>query len=163
RSMRAGFCVSSCGSLHDCAIETAADGVAARFRITGALSGTVRQLRETPMVAKSRLVSACALVLLLCPGAPSDDKTPDANAQAASKVLAALGKAYNARDAKAIGALFTPGAEFIDGEDNAFEGRDAIVKEFAALFENRPKEKDKDSVELTAEDVREISPGVLTV
>jgi uncharacterized protein (TIGR02246 family) len=111
------------------------------------------------MVARSKFLCACALVLLICSVVPSADKAQNGNAEIVKKALAALSAAYNARDAKAIGELLTPGGEFIDGDGDVFEGREAIVKEFAALFENRPK----DAVELTAQDIREISPGILSV
>lgn len=111
------------------------------------------------MVARSRLFCACIFVLLTCSRAPSDDKTADANGGTAKKALAALSKAFNAHDAKTVGELFTPSGEFISGDDDVFQGREAITKEFAALFEN----KRKSSVELTADDVREISPGILTI
>src|SRR5262245_5678376 len=105
------------------------------------------------MIARSKLLCACVLVLLFCPGARGDDKASDKNAEVVEKALAALNAAFNAHDAKAIGELFTPGGEFISGDDDVFQGREAITKEFAALFENKPKSK----VELTAEDIREIS------
>ena len=111
------------------------------------------------MIARSKLVCACALVLFCYCAAPGDDKKPDPNTDAANKALAALSKAFNAHDAKAIGELFTPTGEFVSGDDDVFAGREAITKEFAALFEEKPK----NSVELAAEDVREISPGILTI
>lgn len=111
------------------------------------------------MTARSKVFCSGLLVLLCCSGAPSDDKVPDKSMDAAKKLLAALAKAYNASDAKAIGEQFTPGGEFVDGDDNVFQGREAIIREFAALFENNPK----GAVELAVDDVREISPGVLAV
>jgi uncharacterized protein (TIGR02246 family) len=99
------------------------------------------------------------LFLALCTGAPSDDKAPDKNSEPVGKVLASLATAYNARDAKAIAELFTPTGEFIDAEDNVFQGRDTIAREFAAVFEINPK----NDIKLTAEDIREISPGILSV
>jgi len=111
------------------------------------------------MLAKSKFICACILVVLLCSRAPSDDKASDKNSEVVKKALAALSAAFNAHDAKAIGELFTQSGEFISGDDDVFEGREAITKEFAALFENKQKNK----IELTAEDIREISPGILTV
>ena len=111
------------------------------------------------MVARSKLFCACVLVLMFCSGAPGDDKAQSANREVAKKALAALDAAFNAHDAKAIGELFTPTGEFVSGDDDVFEGREAITREFAALFESKPISK----VELTAEDIREISPGILTV
>ena len=112
------------------------------------------------MTTRRIILCSCLLVLALCSGAPSDDKAPDKNAEAVSKALAALAKAYNARDPKAIAELFTPKGEFIDADDNVFDSHEAIAGEFAALFEVNPK---KNSVEIAAEEIREISPGILSV
>src|SRR5579872_4996712 len=43
-----------------------------------------------------------------------EDAVSKKNAETVSKALASLAKAYNARDPKAIAALFTPKGEFID-------------------------------------------------
>lgn len=116
------------------------------------------------MRTKSTIVASCLLVLVFCSGAPSDDKRPgtqpDKNAESVGKALAAMEKAYNAHDPKAIAQLFTPRGEFIDADDNVFDSHEAIAGEFAALFEINPR---KSSVELAAEEIREISPGVLSV
>jgi uncharacterized protein (TIGR02246 family) len=111
------------------------------------------------MTFRRKILCSSLLLLGLCSGAPSDDKAPDKNAEPVKKVLASLVTAYNARDARAIAELFTPTGEFIDAEDNVFQGRDAISREFAALFEINPKNE----IKLTAEDIREISPGILSV
>jgi uncharacterized protein (TIGR02246 family) len=116
--------------------------------------------RSRIMVLKHKLLCSSLLVLLLCSGAPSADKPPpDKNAEAVAKALAALAKAYNARDPKAISQLFTPRGEFIDADSNVFDSREAIAGEFTALFEINPK----NSGELSAEEIREISPGILSV
>lgn len=47
--------------------------------------------------------------------------------------------AYNAHDAKAIAALFTPDGRIEDKDGNTSEGRDAIEKTFAAIFAQSPK------------------------
>lgn len=111
------------------------------------------------MTPKCRFLCASLLVLMFCSTAPSDDRQPDKNAEAAGKALAALARAYNARDPKAIGELFMPKGEFIDADENVFQGRDAIAREFAALFEINPR----DSVELAADEIREIGPDVLAI
>jgi uncharacterized protein (TIGR02246 family) len=99
-------------------------------------------------------------MLVFCSGAPSDDKQPDKNAETVAKALAALAKAYNARDPQAISELFTEHGEFIDADDNVFDSREAIAGEFKALFELNPG---KNSVELSFDEIREISPGILSV
>src|SRR5262245_31597733 len=145
------------------------------------------------MTTRSKVLSASLLVLAFCSGAPSDDKQavkqpakqpgtakqpdkqpaqtakqPDKkadpqagkNAETVTKALAALEKAMNARDPKAISEQFTPKGEFIDADDNVFDSHEAIAGEFKSLFENNPK---KSSVELTFDEIREISPGILSV
>src|SRR5215212_1788242 len=42
-------------------------------------------------------------------------------------------KAYNAADAKAVAALFTPDGQIEDKEGDITEGREAIAQTFAAL------------------------------
>ena len=82
------------------------------------------------------------------------------NAESVNKAFtAALAKAYNARDPQAIAELFTPKGEFVDADGNTFQGRDAIDREFTALFEINPENRG----EFAADDIREISPGVLAV
>src|SRR5260370_14674496 len=132
------------------------------------------------MTTRCKFLCASLLVLVFCSGAPSDDKQPgkqpdknaarqpdknadqqaDKNAEPITKALAAMAKPLNARDPKAIAELFTPKGEFIDADDNVFDSHEAIAGEFSALFEVNPK---KNSVELAAEEIREISPGILSV
>jgi uncharacterized protein (TIGR02246 family) len=50
-------------------------------------------------------------------------------------------KAYNAGDAKAIAALFTPDGEAWDKDGNEAEGREAIEKVFARIFKDTPEKK----------------------
>ncbi len=115
------------------------------------------------MTTRCKTLCSCLLVLLFCSGAPSDDrqpgKQPDKNAEFVNKAFKSLADAMNAREPRAIAERFTPGGEFIDAEQNVFQGRDAISREFAALFEINPKA----TIELAAEEIREISPGLLTV
>lgn len=120
-------------------------------------------IRSRIMTTRCKSLGATLLVLAFCSGAAGDDKqdkTMEKNAEAVGEVLAALAKGYNARNAKAIAELFTPTGEFIDAEDNVFDSHEAIAGEFAALFEMNPH---KNSLELAAEEIREISEGVLSV
>ena len=57
------------------------------------------------------------------------EREPDVRAIA--DLLASFVKAYNSKDAKALGALFTPEAEIEDGDGDITRGRDAIVTRFA--------------------------------
>lgn len=109
------------------------------------------------MVTKHRILGGCLVMALCCGGVPSQEKPGSPSADAVGKILSAVTAGYNARDSKAISELFTTTGEFIDGEGNVFQGRDAIAREFAALFEINPK----NAITLSADEVREISPGVL--
>lgn len=132
------------------------------------------------MTTRCKIQCASLLVLVFCSGSPGDDKQPgkqpqknaakqpdkpaenqlDKNAETVTKALAAMAKALNARDPKAIAELFTPKGEFIDADDNVFDSHEAIAGEFTALFEVNPK---KNSVQLSFDEIREISPGILSV
>lgn len=64
--------------------------------------------------------------------------------------VAQFAKAFNAGDAKAIAALFTPNGQILDKDGNATEGRDAIAEVFAAAAKANPKRK----IEVTVESIR---------
>ncbi len=66
------------------------------------------------------------------PAAASRELNPDV--QAIGDLLGRFIKAYNARDAKALGELFTPDAEIEDEDGEITRGRDAIVARFAKIF-----------------------------
>ena len=69
------------------------------------------------------------------PGVPAvASQEPNADAQAIGDLLGRFIKAYNARDAKALGELFTPNAEIEDEEGEVTRGRDAIVARFTKMF-----------------------------
>jgi uncharacterized protein (TIGR02246 family) len=55
--------------------------------------------------------------------------------QAVRAASAAFVTAYNARDARALGALFTQGAEIEDDDGTVTRGRDAIIERFTHRFE----------------------------
>ena len=58
----------------------------------------------------------------------------EADVRAITDLLASFVKAYNAKDAKAIGDLFTPDAEIEDEDGDVTRGRDAIVERFTGTF-----------------------------
>src|SRR5690242_85309 len=123
--------------------------------ISALLSGFARSY---VMATKCKMLAASLLVFLCGAAATGDDALPrDKNSEAVSNVLAALAKAYNAHDPKAIAEMFTPQGEFIDADANVFDSHEAIVGEFAALFEINPQ---KNSVEMAVEEIREISSGI---
>ena len=60
-----------------------------------------------------------------------------ADVRAITDLLASFVKAYNAKDAKALGDLFTPDAEIEDEDGEVTRGRDAIVGRFSGIFRRR--------------------------
>jgi uncharacterized protein (TIGR02246 family) len=70
---------------------------------------------------------------------PGADRSADEAAIRAN--IAQFVKAYNAGDAKAVAALFTPDAQTVDKEGNTSEGREAITQTFAELFGAMPKKQ----------------------
>lgn len=65
-------------------------------------------------------------------------------------------KAFNKADAKAIGAMWSPDAEYTDEDGVSFRGRDAIEKEYAAMFDANKGAK----IAVTVESVRLFGPDV---
>src|SRR4051812_11104110 len=64
--------------------------------------------------------------------ATSPEREPDV--RAITDLLASFVKAYNAKDARALGELFTPDAEIEDEDGEVRRGRDAIVERFTGTF-----------------------------
>jgi uncharacterized protein (TIGR02246 family) len=72
---------------------------------------------------------------------PPDKPQPAADDDAVRAIEASAEdfvRAYNAHDAKALAACFAERAQFIDEEGELVDGRDAIEKNFADLFEKEP-------------------------
>src|SRR5262245_30700812 len=63
--------------------------------------------------------------------AKSVDQSADEAAIRAN--IAEFVRAYNARDAKAVAALFLPEAQIIDEDGNTIQGREAIERQFAEI------------------------------
>ena len=59
---------------------------------------------------------------------------PSPDTQAIGDLVGRFIKAYNARDAKALGELFTPTAEIEDEDGEVTRGLDAIVARFTRIF-----------------------------
>ena len=59
----------------------------------------------------------------------------ESDVRAITDLLASFTKAYNEKDAKALGALFTPDAEIQDEDGEVTHGREAIIAHFAGTFE----------------------------
>lgn len=79
------------------------------------------------------------------PAKPVVDRSADEAAIRAN--VAAFLKAYNAGDAKAIAALFTPDGQIEDEDGNVNEGREAIAETFAKVFESTPGKRLEASIE----------------
>jgi uncharacterized protein (TIGR02246 family) len=58
----------------------------------------------------------------------------ESDVRAISDLLASFVKAYNEKDAQALGALFTPDAEIEDEDGEVTRRRDAIVSRFSGIF-----------------------------
>jgi uncharacterized protein (TIGR02246 family) len=65
-------------------------------------------------------------------------------------------KAYGEGDAKAIAALFTPDAEYVDETGTLFQGREAIEKSLVEYFAENPDCE----LEKTIDSIRFVSPGI---
>ena len=74
------------------------------------------------------------------PAAGSPAAGPTTGNEADEKAIRATAddfvKAFNAADAKAIGALWATDAEYTDESGQSFHGRAAIEKEYADLFKS---------------------------
>jgi uncharacterized protein (TIGR02246 family) len=70
--------------------------------------------------------------------------------QAIGELLDAFVKAYNAKDAKALGALFTQNAEIQDEDGEVIRGRDAIVARYADTL----RDSEGESLSMASESLR---------
>ena len=88
-------------------------------------------------------------------GRPEDSKhSEDEDAIREAGVLFA--KAYEAGDAKAVCALFTAEAEYVDEAGNVFDGREAIEASLVEFFAEHPNCR----LEMNTETIRFVGPGV---
>lgn len=95
----------------------------------------------------------------------SADATRAEDEKAIRAAGAAMRKAFNAGDAKAVAALFTPDADYVDDQGQEFQGRAAIEKEFALSFARKKGmtiEVTDDSLRFVSKDVA-IKKGVVRV
>ncbi len=70
---------------------------------------------------------------------PAADRSADEAAIRAN--IAQFVKAYNAGDAKALAALFTPDGQIVDKEGDESEGREAIAQTFGDMFAAAPQKR----------------------
>lgn len=85
---------------------------------------------------------------------PAVDRSADEAAIRAN--ITQFVKAYNAHDAKAIAALFTPDGQIEDKEGEVTEGREAIAQDFDDLFAEMPQRK----IEIFVESIRFLGPDL---
>jgi uncharacterized protein (TIGR02246 family) len=79
---------------------------------------------------------------------PKADRSADEAAIRAN--VAAFVKAYNAKDAKAIAALFTPDGQVVNKDGEASEGRAAIEQAFKDIFSDAAQKR----IEVNVESIR---------
>jgi uncharacterized protein (TIGR02246 family) len=65
-------------------------------------------------------------------------------------------KAFDAADVKALAALWTADAQYVNELGNEFHGRDAIVRELSSTFSEHPGTK----IEVTVSSLRHLAPDV---
>src|SRR5262249_18157260 len=83
------------------------------------------------------------------------DHGHDAHRQAIRQSARAFVRAFNEGDAKAVAALWTEQAEFVDDGGLVLRGRPAIEKAYAELFKAKPKAR----MEVQTETVHFPSPN----
>ena len=76
--------------------------------------------------------------------------------QALGELLGRFIKAYNDRDAKALGELFSPGAEIEDEDGDVTRGKDAIVARFEGIF----KESQGATLNVATDSLRFLGPDL---
>jgi uncharacterized protein (TIGR02246 family) len=92
------------------------------------------------------------------PGAPSAGSKLSATDETAIRASAeAYTKAYDAADAKALSALWTADAEYVDELGHEFHGRDAIVRELSSTWSEHPGTK----LEVSISSLRQLAPDVV--
>ena len=95
--------------------------------------------------------------------AASPAREPDV--RAITDLLASFVKAYNEKNAKTLGALFTPDAEIEDEDGEVTRGRDAIVSRFSGIFQESGGGRlavDTDSLRFLGKDIA-IEEGTATI
>jgi uncharacterized protein (TIGR02246 family) len=109
--------------------------------------------QDTPKAAKPAASGRAAVDPAKAPQPPKKS----ADLMAIEKSADAFTAAFNKGDAKAIAALFTPEAEYVDGFGRVFHGREEIEGLFADGFKDDAGMK----IVIDMESVRQVSAGVL--
>jgi uncharacterized protein (TIGR02246 family) len=81
------------------------------------------------------IVTACCVSLLSAGRVQGQE---DGNLKSIGETGKAFIAAYNAKDAKALGSLWTENADYLDNTGLDYQGRDAIQKAYEAVFAEHP-------------------------
>ncbi len=125
---------------------------------------TTRASAALALLILASLVCVSAAIWRSAAAAEGPAKSPPASAKpkpdAGEKAIRAsadeFAKAFNAGDAKALGDLWADDAEYTDESGKTLQGRDAIAKEYAALFQEQPGA----TIDLAIESIRFPAPDV---
>ncbi|MBX3443065.1 MAG: SgcJ/EcaC family oxidoreductase [Planctomyces sp.] len=107
------------------------------------------------MASRSGLFAGC-FVTVLCAVAAAFAAEPTPDEAAIHEAAVKFVDAYNAKDAAAIAALFTPGARFEEADGTVVEGREAIQAAFEAAFAADPDSQ----IGLTIDSLTLLTPDV---
>ena len=102
---------------------------------------------------RKAMVMAGVLAAALAATAAAQQKDDE---QAIRRVVDAFTKAYNGGDAKAIAALFLAGGEIVNEEGESVQGREAIERVFAEIFQAHPKAQ----IKVAVQSIRFLSPSL---
>lgn len=108
------------------------------------------------MLGRSLLILVC-FVLTLNPDVRAAEPDAAALQKIVSEAAERFAKAFAARDAKELAALFTTEAEYIDGDETVFHGRAAIEAEYAAAFAEDPA----GTIDIELLSIRPVAAGVI--
>jgi uncharacterized protein (TIGR02246 family) len=111
-------------------------------------------MRTTAILAAASIAALVATIANV-PAASAQQSRAD-DEKAVRLEVGAFTKAANAHDAKALAALFAPEGEIVNEEGHALQGREAIEKTFAALFEANPNLQ----INISIQSIRFVSPAV---
>jgi len=103
-----------------------------------------------------RCYAVLAFLCYACP-LPAADPTPQEVQKVVSSSVKRYTEAFAKRDAKALAAMFTPEAEYVDAGGTVFHGRQIIEAELKASFDQEPP----GSIDINVLSIRPIAAGIL--
>jgi len=137
--------------------DPAAGGIGGEPKMHNRETMNIRFFTHHPraLCASAALLISVAAV---CAAVPTPGAAPIAqqDEQAIRATADAFVKAFNAADVKAMGALWAPDATYTDEAGQAYRGRPAIQKLYAALFKEHPGA----TMTVTIESLRFMGPEV---